>query len=255
MVLEQPQAIPPARQAGPAQEPLHRCGGHGRRALASQVGGDPPAAPRGPRERHAQDPPFPGQGELARPAPAGLMSPGMQSIGPIALEARSPAIEQGAPDPARSCGPWPARSNADTEPRAAAAAGPSTAPEPLRGGRCPGGPTRAQRRGGVPRRCRQRLLRAEKRRRRGVRPSPAERLHVCHGPTRTRGWLTSISSPSIRLQSEWETLVRPCGRTRRRRTDGSCSRGAPRETGPTAVGPDRVSYWTIVSRYEERSHP
>ena len=123
MVLEQPQAIPPARQAGPAQEPLHRCGGHGRRALASQVGGDPPAAPRGPRERHAQDPPFPGQGELARPAPAGLMSPGMQSIGPIALEARSPAIEQGAPDPARSCGPWPARSNADTEPRAAARPG------------------------------------------------------------------------------------------------------------------------------------
>ena len=185
VVLEQPQAIPPARQAGPAQEPLHRCGGHGRRALASQVGGDPPAAPRGPRERHAQDPPFPGQGELARPAPAGLMSPGMQSIGPIALEARSPAIEQGAPDPARSCGPWPARSNADTEPRAAAAAGPSTAPEPLRGGRCPGGPTPAQRRGGVPRRCRQRLLRAEKRRRRG---SGLRRQSVCmsamalHGP-------------------------------------------------------------------------
>jgi hypothetical protein len=45
VVLTHRQAIPATRQARAAQEPLHRRGGHVRRELAGQVGGNAPARP------------------------------------------------------------------------------------------------------------------------------------------------------------------------------------------------------------------
>lgn len=97
--LQDPQPLAAGRQAGPPEDPLHGAGRHLRQALLPQVGGQPTAAPGGPRQADPDHQPFHVGGRLGRAPRPGLPAAGVQAVRAVALEALAPPVEPGPGDP------------------------------------------------------------------------------------------------------------------------------------------------------------
>src|SRR5436309_573945 len=85
--------------AAVGEDPLNRTGRNVHPPAMGQVRGKAAAAPRRLADRDAEDEPFERRRELARPAGLRLPPARVQAVGPVALQAPAPPVEQGAGDP------------------------------------------------------------------------------------------------------------------------------------------------------------
>jgi hypothetical protein len=95
-MLDEAQAIAPARQPGPAQDPLYRAGRHADGMVPPQMGGQPARTPGRPGQSQSQHQALDVRGHLPEPSGARLLPARMQAVRPVAFEARQPTVEQRA---------------------------------------------------------------------------------------------------------------------------------------------------------------
>jgi hypothetical protein len=98
VVLEHEQALPPGGQPVPAQQALHRAGGHPEPPQPLRVRRQPRRAPGRFGDRDGEQPPLDLGGQLRRASGSRPQPARMQAIDPVPAQAVLPPIEQRAGD-------------------------------------------------------------------------------------------------------------------------------------------------------------
>jgi hypothetical protein len=96
VMLEDQQPLVARAEARPAQGAVDRARSEDEPGLTRQLDGQALRSPGRPGERQADPRPLDVSGDLGGPTPARLRAPGVEAIGPVAVDALFPAVEQRA---------------------------------------------------------------------------------------------------------------------------------------------------------------